>query len=84
MNLNIIYIYLLLINILTFVIFGIDKLRAIFNKHRIKEAKLFYLCFLGGSIGSLLAIYIAPPSPPFLAIVTKNEDLVIFVLLPAT
>ena len=58
MNLNIIYIYLLLINILTFVIFGIDKLKAIFNKHRIKEAKLFYLCFLGGSIGSLLAIYI--------------------------
>jgi uncharacterized membrane protein YsdA (DUF1294 family) len=50
--------YLITINIITFIIFGIDKLKAIKKKNRIKNITLFTLSILGGSIGSLLGMYL--------------------------
>ena len=51
-------IYLLLINIITFLIFYLDKKRAIKNKWRFKIITLLTLCFLGGSLGAISAMYI--------------------------
>lgn len=55
MNLEVIY--LLLINILLFILMGIDKRKAAKNKWRIKEKTLLILCLLGGSIGGIIGMY---------------------------
>ncbi|WP_294291896.1 DUF1294 domain-containing protein [Pseudobutyrivibrio sp.] len=48
--------FYLFINLLTFIVFGIDKIKAILGKWRIKEIYLLGLCLLGGSAGGLLAM----------------------------
>ena len=53
------YIYLIIINILTFVIFCIDKKRARHHSHRFRTNTLIALAIMGGSIGALLAMYSA-------------------------
>lgn len=55
---NNIIIYILLINIISLIIYGIDKLLAIKQQTRISETALITLSILGGSIGSLLGMYI--------------------------
>ena len=50
--------YLLLINIVSFFIYGLDKYKALHNKKRIKIVTLFILAFLGGSLGSMFAMYL--------------------------
>ena len=50
--------YILLINVITFAVFGIDKFKAIKHKWRVKEAVLFGLSLMGGSLGGLLAMYL--------------------------
>lgn len=50
-------IYLLVINIATFVVFGIDKVKAVKNKWRIRIITLLGMAFIGGSIGGLAAMY---------------------------
>lgn len=50
-------IWLIIINILTFAVFGIDKKKAIDGKFRISELTLFLLSILGGSLGGLAAMY---------------------------
>ena len=53
---NNIYKYLIIINIITFVIYAVDKYKAINNKRRISELTLYSLGFLGGFAGALLAM----------------------------
>ena len=48
--------YLLGINLLTFLLFGIDKWKAKRDRWRIPEATLLTLAVLGGSIGALLGM----------------------------
>lgn len=48
--------YLIIINILSFVLYGIDKLKAIKKKERISEKTLILIGILGGSIGSLIGM----------------------------
>lgn len=48
--------YLIIINILSFVLYGIDKLKAIKRKERISERTLILIGILGGSIGSLIGM----------------------------
>lgn len=52
------YIWLVIINIITFTVFGIDKRKAINGKFRISEAALFGLSLVGGSFGGLAAMHI--------------------------
>ena len=56
MYLRIVQYYLLAINLLTFVTYGIDKYKARHNYWRVREASLLLLAALGGSIGALLAM----------------------------
>ena len=51
-------IYLIGINILTFLIFGADKWKAKRDKWRIPEDTLIWLAIVGGSIGALLGMYL--------------------------
>ena len=49
-------IYFIIINIIGYVIMGIDKKRAIRGAFRISEASLFMVSLLGGSLGSILGM----------------------------
>ena len=49
---------LLLINLITFSVFGYDKQLAKNRKNRISERSLFLLMLFGGTIGGLLAMLI--------------------------
>lgn len=51
-------IYLLAINILTFLIMGIDKWKAKHGSWRIQEATLFTFVLFGGGIGGILGMII--------------------------
>ncbi len=51
-------IYLVLINIITFLIFAFDKYCAVKDKWRIKEATLLGLCFVGGALGGYVSMQI--------------------------
>ena len=48
--------YLLTINIITFIIYGIDKYKSIKHKYRISENTLIILAILGGSLGALMGM----------------------------
>lgn len=54
----ILLIYLALINLATFIIFGIDKLKAKRQSWRIPEKTLIILCAICGSIGGLAGMYV--------------------------
>ena len=51
-------IYLGIINIITFIAFGIDKYAALNSKSRVRNVTLLGLAFIGGTIGGLLAMYL--------------------------
>ena len=51
-----ILIYLLAVNALTFIVYGIDKYKAKHAKWRISEATLLLLAVVGGSIGAWCGI----------------------------
>ncbi|WMM25007.1 DUF1294 domain-containing protein [Tissierella sp. MB52-C2] len=79
--------YLICINILSFIIFGIDKSKAQKKQWRIPELYLLIISFLGGSIGSLMAMVLFKHKLskkkfyigiPLLIIVNKIMELIIF------
>lgn len=51
-------IYLAIINVLALLIMGSDKRRAIKDGWRIPEKTLFLLSLIGGSLGSLIGMYL--------------------------
>lgn len=56
MLLPVIGIYLVLINIIAFCFYGVDKRKAKKGAWRIPEATLILLAFIGGSVGALLGM----------------------------
>ena len=50
--------WLILINLIAFAPYGIDKLKAIRHEYRISEAALLTLAFVGGSAGALLGMLV--------------------------
>ncbi len=50
--------YLIIINVLSFIVMGIDKHNAIKNKYRVSEKSLFILSIFGGAIGTFIAMFI--------------------------
>ena len=53
---NIISCYILGINVIVFIVYGIDKLKAKRGKWRIPESTLLLLAAIGGSIGAWLGM----------------------------
>jgi len=54
----IIYTYFFLINVLAFVVMGIDKQKAIKHKRRISERMLMTLGLLGGAVGVIIGMVV--------------------------
>lgn len=52
-SVNVIFLYLLAINIITFLTYGVDKIRAKRGAWRIPEKTLLLLPILGGSVGAI-------------------------------
>lgn len=50
-------VYIIAINVITHVAFGIDKINAIERRGRIRILTLLGLSFIGGSVGGLIAMY---------------------------
>ena len=57
MNTNILIAYLVIINIVTFCLYGIDKSAAVKEKWRIPNHVLLGLAAVGGSIGAWAGMY---------------------------
>ncbi|WP_347051410.1 DUF1294 domain-containing protein [Flavobacterium olei] len=55
---EVLLIYFLVVNVLEFSIAGYDKSLAIKQKRRIPENTLFFLAFIGGTIGLLSAMFL--------------------------
>ncbi len=51
-------IYLVIINVFTFIIFGIDKLKAKLDAYRISEKTLLTFCLAGGVLGGIFGMLI--------------------------
>ena len=51
-------VYYIAINLIGFVIMGVDKRKAIRNAYRIPEATLFCVALLGGALGTTLGMRI--------------------------
>ena len=49
--------WLILINIITFVIYALDKYKAVHHLWRIPEKTLIFLAIIGGSPAAILAMY---------------------------
>lgn len=49
--------YVVLINIIAFIMMGIDKSKAERHAWRISEATFFLISIVGGSLGSILGMY---------------------------
>ena len=48
--------YLLIVNVLAFVLYGIDKRKARRDKYRISEGTLLWMARFGGGVGSWIGI----------------------------
>lgn len=53
---SLIIVYLLAINLVSFIVMGIDKKKAQKRAWRIPESTLFVLAIIGGSIGSVIGM----------------------------
>jgi len=54
----VIAIYLVLINLIAFIVYGVDKSLAVKHKWRISEKALITLAAVGGSVGAFLGMQI--------------------------
>ena len=50
--------YALLINLVAFIMYGVDKHRAQKRKGRLSEAALIWIAVFGGSIGAIMGMYL--------------------------
>lgn len=53
-----VWVYLIIVNLLTFAVYAVDKINAIEHRSRIRIVTLLGLAFIGGTVGALLAMYI--------------------------
>lgn len=54
---DILFYYILAVNILAFSVYGMDKRKAKQNQWRVPESKLLLLAAVGGSVGALTGMY---------------------------
>lgn len=54
---NLLIAYMIIINLIGFIIMGVDKKRAIRGAWRISEASLFLTALLGGALGCTLGMH---------------------------
>ena len=64
---QVLFYYLIAVNVLAFVLMGLDKRRAKKNAWRIPERTLFLPVIFGGALGGVAGVRLFPPHnpPPF-------------------
>ena len=55
---DIIILYFAAVNVISFLMMGIDKRKAVKRAFRIPESTLFVLAIIGGSIGSIIGMHL--------------------------
>ena len=55
---DIIILYFTAVNVISFLMMGIDKRKAVKRAFRIPESTLFVLAIIGGSIGSIIGMHL--------------------------
>ena len=55
---SIIYSYFLIVSLVSFILFGFDKYFAQNHKRRIPESTLLAWCFIGGSVGARIGMWV--------------------------
>lgn len=55
---DIIILYIVAVNVVSFLMMGIDKRKAMKRAFRIPESTLFVLAIIGGSIGSIIGMHL--------------------------
>lgn len=55
---DIIILYVAAVNVVSFLMMGIDKRKAVKRAFRIPESTLFVLAIIGGSIGSIIGMHL--------------------------
>lgn len=55
---DIIILYAVAVNVVSLIVMGVDKRRAIKRAWRIPESTLFVLAIIGGSIGSIIGMHL--------------------------
>ena len=78
---NPIFVYFLVINILSFLIFGVDKALAVTNKSRISEMTLLVLILIGGTLGGLIAMPLFRHKISKISFLLKFSGVAVFQLL---
>lgn len=73
--------YLLIINIITFIFYGIDKLKAKRGGRRIRELTLFNLALFGGGLGGILGMFIFNHKTKIKRFAIINIGMIIFYLI---
>ncbi len=58
MFLKILFIYLLVVNVVAFIVYAIDKYQALHDGWRISEKTLLWLTVIGGGVGSLAGMFV--------------------------
>ncbi|MCI8520400.1 MAG: DUF1294 domain-containing protein [Clostridia bacterium] len=51
-------VFLLIMNIWAFALFGSDKSKAKRKQRRVREGKLFRICFFGGAVGGMIGMHV--------------------------
>ncbi len=51
-------VYLVVMNLVTFTVYGVDKWKARRQRYRVPEKTLFLLAILGGSVGALVGMHL--------------------------
>ena len=55
---DILVLYIIVVNVVSFTVMGIDKRKAIKRAFRIPESTLFVLAIIGGSLGSIIGMHL--------------------------
>lgn len=73
--------YLIIINLLAIILFAVDKFKAKHGLWRIPEKVLFFISFIGGSIGALIGMYLFHHKTKHLSFVILNPLFLIMQIL---
>ncbi len=75
-------IYILIMSIVTFIVYSVDKVKATKNKWRIPEKTLLIFSVIGGVYGALIAMYkIRHKNRKMLFIVTNWTFAVVYIIV---
>jgi uncharacterized membrane protein YsdA (DUF1294 family) len=78
---SIIYLYFLIVSLVSFILFGFDKYLARNHKRRIPESTFLAWCFIGGSVGARIGMWVFKHKTSKRSFLWKLYGVILFQLL---